>query len=200
MPQPAKTLPPDYAPRGSIDLSTNQKAMFALSIASIVALLVFGVLALAITAMLRPDVTAGQFSFGISDLLIGLIAMLVLTFFMIVAHEVIHGLFFWLFTRERPIFGFKGAYAYAAAPDWYMPRDQYAIVGLAPLVLITLAGFALLSVIPAWAIPSLLFVVVTNAAGAVGDIAVVGWLLLQPRTTLVNDIGDAVTLYHPAQS
>jgi hypothetical protein len=80
-----------------------------------------------------------------------------------------------------------------------MPRNQYAVVGLAPLVLMTLAGLALLPVIPVWAIPSLLFVVVTNAAGAVGDIAVVGWLLLQPRATLVNDIGDAVTLYRPAQ-
>jgi hypothetical protein len=127
------------------------------------------------------------------------VAVLVLTFLMIVVHELIHGLFFWLFTRERPTFGFKGAYAYAAAPDWYMPRNQYAIVGLAPLVLMTLAGLVLLPVIPVWAIPALLFVVVTNAAGAVGDIAVVGWLLLQPRATLVNDIGDAVTLYRPTQ-
>jgi hypothetical protein len=199
MPQPTRTLPPDYAPRGSIDLSTNHTAMLALSIASVVALLVFGVLALYITALVRPDIAGGEFSLGASELLIGLVAVLVLTFLMIVVHELIHGLFFWLFTRERPTFGFKGAYAYAAAPDWYMPRNQYAVVGLAPLVLMTLAGFALLPVIPVWAIPSLLFVVVTNAAGAVGDIAVVGWLLLQPRTTLVNDIGDAVTLYRPAQ-
>jgi hypothetical protein len=199
MPQPTRTLPPDYAPRGSIDLSTNHTAMLALSIASVVALLVFGVLALYITALVRPDIAGGEFSLGASELLIGLVAVLVLTFLMIVVHELIHGLFFWLFTRERPTFGFKGAYAYAAAPDWYMPRNQYAVVGLAPLVLMTLAGLALLLVIPVWAIPSLLFVVVTNAAGAVGDIAVVGWLLLQPRATLVNDIGDAVTLYRPAQ-
>jgi hypothetical protein len=115
-----------------------------------------------------------------------------------VLHELIHGLFFWLFTRTRPAFGFKGAYAYAAAPGWYIPRSQYIIVGLAPLVLITLGGFALLVVVPAWLIPALLFVVVMNGAGAVGDIAVVGWLLVQPRATLVHDLGDAVAIYRPA--
>jgi hypothetical protein len=198
VPHATQTLPAGYVPSGSIDLENNQRAMLVLGIASIVALLLFGGLSLFMLGLLRPDVSTGSFSFGFVEIIIGIVALVVLTFVMIVLHELIHGLFFWLFTRTRPAFGFKGAYAYAAAPGWYIPRSQYIIVGLAPLVLITLGGFALLVVVPAWLIPALLFVVVMNGAGAVGDIAVVGWLLVQPRATLVHDLGDAVAIYRPA--
>jgi hypothetical protein len=109
------------------------------------------------------------------------------TVLMALIHESIHGLFFWLVTRQRPAFGFRGPYAFAAAPSCLIPRDRYLVVGLAPLVLMSLIGLALLLVIPAEAIPVVALILVFNGAGSAGDIFVVAWLLTRPRGTLVYD-------------
>src|SRR6266699_209791 len=69
----------------------------------------------------------------------------------LILHELTHGLFFWLFTKSRPAFGFKGWYAYAAAPGWYLPRAQFLVVVGAPLTLLSLLGEALLLLVP-WAV------------------------------------------------
>lgn len=194
MHQAVQTLPPGYQPGGTLDLAKNKVALIGLNIAGLGSFFLFGWVSLRITLALRPDLTS--FSVGGNGILWLALGLLAITVVQVVVHELIHGLFFWLFTRERPRFGFKGAYAYAAAPDWYLPRNQHMVVGLAPLVVITLLGFLFVSIVPGWAIPGLLFAIVSNAAGAVGDIAVVTWLLFQPRATLVRDVGDAITLYH----
>jgi hypothetical protein len=101
------------------------------------------------------------------------------------------------FTRTRPVFAFRGYYAYAAAPGWYFPRRQYILVSLAPLVLLSLLGLVALVFVPAgWFLPVILFMSF-NGGGAVGDLAVFFWLLRQPSTCLAYDVGDAVTLYLP---
>ena len=93
------------------------------------------------------------------------------------------------------MFGVRIFYAYAAAPEWYIPRGQYAIVGLAPLVVITIVGLALLLVTPSPAVWAVVFVVALNAAGSIGDLLAVAWLLAQRSATLACDKGDAITLY-----
>lgn len=196
--QAVRTLPTGYQLRGGIDLAQDRRALLMLNAGGTLLLLVFGWLALQTTAALRPDVTLRiTITLG-SALDLMLVASIVLALLTgtVVLHEAIHGLCFWLFTRERPRFGFKGAYAYAGAPDWYIPRNHYLIIGSAPLVVITLLGLLLLALLPAPLLPGLLLVVVLNGAGAVGDIAVVGWLLARwPATTLVQDRGDAVAFY-----
>ncbi len=114
---------------------------------------------------------------------------------MVLVHEAIHGLCFWLTIGSRPTFGFRGLYAFAAAPGWYISSGHYMTIALAPLVAVTVAGLALLLVAPVAAIPALFLFVVVNAAGAIGDILVVLWLLTRPPATLVQDSGDAVTVF-----
>jgi hypothetical protein len=198
MTEATKTLPPGYTARGSIDLQENQRALIILNIASLPVLLLAGWLMFWFTITVRPELSAGSFQLEGLEILGALAGVVLLMALMITLHEAIHGLFFWLFTRERPFFGLKTFYAYAAAPDWYIPRGPYLVVGLAPLVVITLLGMALVPVAPPLLLAAVLLVVVANAAGAVGDIAVVGWLLLQRRPTLVCDKGDAITIYQPA--
>lgn len=196
--QPQKQLPPHYAVAGALDLSRNRWALIGLTMGSIAAFFLFGWLALALLAALRPDLGSLGFQVGAGNLLpflLGFVALLAMT---VIAHEAIHGLCFWLFTRERPRFGFKGMYAYAAAPDWYLPRRQHLIVTLAPLVVITVIGLLWVWIAPVAVVIPLLLVVVLNAAGAVGDLVAAVWLLAQPATTLVRDSGDAITLYRPA--
>jgi hypothetical protein len=103
---------------------------------------------------------------------------------------------FW-FTRTRPVFAFRGYYAYAAAPGWYFPRRQYMLVSLAPLVLLSLLGLVLLAFVPAGWFLTVISFVAFNGSGAIGDLAVFIWLLRQPSTCLAYDVGEAVTLYLP---
>lgn len=103
--------------------------------------------------------------------------------------------FFWLFTGERPKLGWKWLYAYASAPDWYLPRNQHLVVAAAPLLLITAAGLTLLTFVPEPALPAILIATVANAAGSIGDVVVLILLLFQPREALVQDTGDAIHIY-----
>ncbi|NJK80864.1 MAG: DUF3267 domain-containing protein [Chloroflexaceae bacterium] len=198
--QSTRTLPASYHLHGTLDLSQNRQALIWLNLASIVLVGVFGWLTLQYIAAVRPSLPTVQINLNGWDLLI-YIGLLVLAMLgTIVLHELIHGAFFWLYTRAQAVYGFKGIYAYAAAPGWYIPRYQYTITALAPLVCITLAGALLVLVVPAAIIFWVAVVVVANAAGATGDLAITAWLLTQPRGTLVHDTGDAMMIYQPAPS
>lgn len=48
-----------------------------------------------------------------------------------------------------------------------------------------------LAVMPVIAVPLVVYALVLNASGAVGDVAVSLWLLRQPVVTLVRDEGTA---------
>jgi hypothetical protein len=124
--------------------------------------------------------------------------LLVVSAVMIVIHEGLHGLCFWYYTRERPRFAFKGFYAYAAMPGWYLPRRQYLISALAPLVGITLLGVAGLALLPRWADSPLVWLLILNTSGAVGDLWIAWELLRAPRGVLGMDYGEHSELYVPS--
>jgi hypothetical protein len=195
--RPTLTLPAGYRPAGAIDLSTNLSAQIGLSAVAIVLFFLFGAGFIWIIGNLRPEVGGIGGSFGPGGVLLGLLALLLTTVAVLVLHEAIHGLCFWIFTRAQPQYGFKGLYAYAAAPDWYLPRAAYAITGAAPLVLISLGGLALALVVPPAALPLLIYALSMNAAGAIGDILVIAWIVVSPRGALFRDGGDAVARFVP---
>ena len=116
---------------------------------------------------------------------------------MLVMHELIHGIFFWWFTHERPIFALKSGYAFAAAPQWFLPRSQYILVGLSPFVIITIVSILLAWFAVSPLIPYFLMIAAFNAAGSLGDLLVVGWVLSQPKNILVNDKGDVFSSFAP---
>lgn len=129
--------------------------------------------------------------FSIGDL-IGLILSIIL---MLILHELIHGLFFWLFTRVRPKFALRSGYAFAAAPEWYLPKIQYILVGLSPLVIISLLCIFMAAILPVSVIPYLILVTTFNAAGSLGYIIVVAWVFLQSKDILIRDQGDKFSIY-----
>ena len=196
--QPRSSLPDGYRPLRTLDLAEDRRALIGLNLLGALLLVVFGWLFLRVALVLAPQFIA-TYTRGTLDSIVlplpVLLGCLLGVVAMVVLHELAHGLGFWLFTRQRPTFGFTPLYAYAAAPAWYLPRNQYLVVGLAPLVLLTLGGLALLPVVPVAVVPPLLVVLTCNAAGAVGDLIVVGWLLTQPATVFVRDNGDTFTIY-----
>jgi hypothetical protein len=184
-------LPEDYRLHSTLDLTSNPILLIGLNLVGLILLFVFWGLFQRVTLTLRPGLQPVDLSFnqGLSWFIYLGSAILA-----IVAHEAVHGLFFWIF-RARPVFGFRGAYAYAAAPDWFLPRDAFLLIGLAPFLTLTTLGLAGLATLPDRALPATLVAITINAAGAVGDLAVVVWLTTFPREALIQDVGDIFSVY-----
>jgi hypothetical protein len=191
-------LPDDYHLQKTLDLSSS-RTVFWLNIAAIPLLILFGWLFVRLTNLFR---SANPFTNGFWGLVSSfsgwaLFAILALIIVMLVFHELIHGMFFWLFTRERPKFALRSGYAFAAAPNWYLPKFQYIIVGLSPLIGISVICIILASFVPLTIVPYPLFVATFNAAGALGDMIVVAWISKQSSIILVKDQGDKFFSYSP---
>ena len=193
-----KDLPPNYHHRKMLDLSSSRTVLW-LNLLAIPLLFLFGWLFSRVIILLRSLNPFQNGFWGIVSTFSGwgLIAILAGVILMLVVHELIHGLFFWVFTRERPKFALRSGYAFAAAPEWYLPKIQYAIVGLSPLILISIAGILLAASMPPSIAPYPLFIATFNAAGSLGDIIVVFWVSRQPRSILVRDLGDRFSSFAP---
>ena len=170
--QPMKSLPPGYGPGFSINLSKSPTLVVIFTAASMGLFVLSGWLGFRYLSVVRPDVQSfeGRFN-GFGDGLLFLVSLVALVAFTVALHELVHGLFFWLFTGERPHLGWK----------W--------------LILISLAGIALLRLVPDHALPAVLFGIAINTAGSIGDIVVIFLLMFQAKKVLVRDTGDAIQIY-----
>lgn len=194
-------IPPNYHPSGKFDLR-NLKLIIILNLVGLI-LLVFSIwFFIWIADQIRTE-SALTFSIAITSIpsaLMGLGKLLFSIILVLALHEGIHALFFWIFSGKTPVVGFKGAYAYAAMPGWYFPRNQYLVIGIAPLILITLIGILLLAVLPVSLLNLVLIALVINTSGAVGDLFVVIWLLTKPVETLALDQIDTIEFFVPQSS
>ncbi len=196
--KPTRTLPEAYNPIGTFDLAKDFRLLVWMNVLGLGIYILSGLLFIQVLHWLRPaeagPALVGGMA-GLGDFLRTLVALVILYAAVILLHEGLHGIFFWIFTRQRPAFAIKTTYAYAAAPEWFLPRDMYFVTAVAPLVGISLIGVALFAAAPpAWFLPVLAGLII-NSGGAAGDLWVAAWLLRQPSTCYANDRGDAITLY-----
>ncbi len=145
----------------------------------------------------RPEIFSRAVTFRLDPFVI-IASLLAAIIVPMLVHELIHGLFFRIFTRSKPVFAVRLQYAYAAAPDWFIPARHYWIVGLAPLVLIDVIGLLFIFVVPAGLIPILVFMAALNTAGSVGDMYIVARLIRLSPGSLVKDAGDSLSFFEPA--
>lgn len=193
-------LPPKYVRSGKLNLARHVPAQIALNILGVGLFIGFLIVFGQVISALRTDLTAIEVTLTSANILPGLVALIVVIAVVVVLHEAVHGIVFWMFTRERPRFGFRGFYAFAGAPEWHLPRLQYALVGAAPLVLLSLGGVLLALGLPAGGLPLLIIGLALNAAGAVGDLLVLGWIAGSPHGSLFRDTGAAVERHVPPPS
>ena len=186
-----KILPIDYHQGKTLDLSGPCTVLW-LNLAAIPLLFLFGwFFGRMITLLRLINPFANGFWGVITTFSVwNLITLILAVMIMIVVHELIHGLFFWLFTQEKPRFALRPGYAYAAAPEWYLPKFQYISVGLSPFVLISILCLTLAASIPPQIVPYLLLIATLNAAGALGDMIVVAWVFRLSNNILIRDQGD----------
>lgn len=194
-----KQLPPGYISIGSIDIK-KKRTLLLISILGLILMCFFSVIFIDILHRLRPiDFNTAPMShpFGLKNVYMQSLFLVLFLSGMLILHEALHGLCFWIFSRSRPRFAFMGVYAYASLPGWYLPRSQYLVSALMPFVAITLLGIISMMFLPAtWFVP-MLSLIIANAAGSVGDLVVVIWLLAKKNNVYALDVGDAVTLYAP---
>jgi hypothetical protein len=194
--QPGNELPEGYKLRDTFALSLGQwQKLIILNLIGAALFFLFGWFFLDTSIRQRPELANEIISFANQGVVILLIGNLLGAALFILIHELVHGLCFYYYTRTRPKFGLRLFYAYAAAPGWYLPKFNYCVVALAPFVLITSLGLLLIPIIPLVIAPAFIFGLTMNAAGSVGDFAVVIWLLRQPGKILIEDLGDSVNSY-----
>lgn len=193
-----KTLPPNYQPQKTLDFSTSRAAI-GLNLAAVPLLFLYGWLFSRIINYLRSINPSAKGAWSIFTAFSGIevIALILSVIFMFIFHELIHGAFFWLFTGEQPKFALKSGYAFAAAPDWHLPRTQYIVVGVSPFVVISLLSVIIAAFTTSSLVPYLIYIATFNAAGALGDMIVVAWVLAQSHAVLVRDQGDKFSTFSP---
>jgi hypothetical protein len=190
-----RTLPDGYRPIRTLDIRV-MKNLILINLFGVVLLIASWIGFAGLANAIHPGSMNFSFSSGnLGSLFLSLGTFLIVIVAMILVHEGFHGLCFWIFTKTRPLFAFKGFYAYAAAPEWYLPKGEYLITGLAPLVGITVICVALMFVLPVWWMTPLVWMLVLNTSGACGDLWMVYWLLRSPADVLARDKGDVLEFY-----
>jgi len=193
-----RTRPAQSALIYSFTFLRNRRAFWLGSLAGIMLLIVFGGLFGAWTFWLRPDMLqALALAENPWALILLLAASGVAT---ILLHELMHGALFWIFTRSRPVFGYRSGYFYASAPGWYFPRLQYLAISLAPLVCLSGLGLVLVLILPVGAVVFVWLGMVINASGAVMDLWTTVVIARQGERIVIEDSREGFSIYGLSES
>jgi hypothetical protein len=194
--EPTKTPPEDYYIHGILDLS-KRKIQFGLNIIALAIFFIFYWIFQGLATIFRPEDSQVEGVFDLYTPIIQIILFIILMILIIIIHELIHGILFWYYTRELPEFAYKGAYAYAAAPKWFLPRNKFAVVGSSPLILITFIGMLFVILLPPQYLKIAIISLSINTAGSLGDAVTIIWLFNHHKHSLINDNGDIFYAYEP---
>lgn len=193
---PTRELPDGYVITTRINLKENLGLALRLNLAAFGVLLITGLGLIQLLKIRKPDLFPRDgFAIDLGTSLSSAAIVIVVMVIVLLVHEAIHGFFFWSATGTRPVFGLHLSYAYAAAPDWYIPSLTYLWIGLSPLILIDIGLFLWMMVAPAGLILYLAVAFLMNTSGSVGDLWILYTLLKLRRPTMVRDLGDEVVLY-----
>lgn len=192
---PTKTLPPTHSLAWAVDMKKDRRLHWWLQVAGLAWFFVAAFLVLQAVSVLRPGFALTVDYQTVWDVLLAGLGAILIIFVTVTLHELVHGLFFWLFSKSRPQFGLGPGYAYAAAPDWYFPKGQYLVIGLAPLVLLTVLGLLAIVIVPLAWVPVLFLAIIFNAGGAIGDMYVCMRIGAEASNIWVKDTGDGFEVY-----
>lgn len=126
--------------------------------------------------------------------------VIIATIAVLLIHEAVHALGFRLF-GGRPVFGAMVVQKilpvlYCSAPGYRFTRGQFSIIIMGPLVVISVAGTALMPFVDNWLL--LVAPLGVNFGGAVGDIWMFCALLRRQSDTQIEDLKDGLRFYFPA--
>ena len=126
----------------------------------------------------------------------------VMLFLYIIVHELIHGLFYKIFTHQKLKFGTNGKVAYCGVPGIYVYHHAIMLILIAPCVVLTTAFLIPIILISNALIRFLLAVLlVIQFAGCIYDLYDFFVLLFKYRNkkTLIYDDGPVQKFYVPSE-
>ncbi|HYI14082.1 MAG TPA: DUF3267 domain-containing protein [Thermomicrobiales bacterium] len=186
--EPPRTSPPEI---DGYRLNTHQRFnMLQGSIVGMVLIPFWWMFFSVTTALLGGRYISGG-TVTLSNLLFGIVIALVLVPLL---HEAVHGIAAML-AGVRPSYGIGPGFAYTTFLD-PVGKRPYLTIGLAPLVVLSAIGLPLAALWDA-ATGAILFFLVVNAAGAIGDIWMSWRIAFQPRDALFVDLADGFAVFVP---
>lgn len=178
-------LPNDYKELEHIDLQKDKKMAFLVNGIGMVIMVVaffIGHALVPITELYRTN--------GITPW----VAILVGTILYMVLHELVHGIFMWHYSKQKPFYGFTGMYAYAGS-NCYFNKKSYIVIALAPIVIWGIVLLILNLIFRETWFWVIYFIQICNLSGAAGDLYVSYRFSKLPEDILINDIGVGMTIY-----
>ena len=182
-------------PSGYVLLRRGKLNLPLLSVLSLLALPPAWVLFAFVTAPLGGpiDLRGGAITFDL-DMLGGLgLVLFTAAVVLPLVHELVHGAIAAWF-GGRPVYGIGPGVAFCHFRE-FVGKRAYAAILAAPLLVLSLAGVALMPITPAVLRGPLLALLVFNASGAVGDLASLTQLIGLPRDTLIADTSHGFEVY-----
>ena len=178
-----RNLPDNYLLKLSVDLQNNKKQFWIVNILSFILIALLTILG----CLFVPF--SELFTLGSIQWIIIFLGLLVY----IVLHELVHGIFMWYYSEEKPFFGFTGAYAYAGSHCYYN-KKQYIVIALAPIVLLGIV-LLILNIIFKQYFWAIYFIQIMNISGAAGDLYVSYLFSKLPEDILIKDIGVSMDVF-----
>lgn len=193
-----QVLPQSYTLYRHFDETKYKRAIWVVNVLGGLVFWVAFVFFNNLAELLRPEYqSVGRLHFQLSfERLITLLRLLLPVALMLIVHEGIHAMLLWSYTKERPTFvvTFKGIGGIAVRmPSWYLSRNAFLIVNLAPVCLMTLAVPFLILIVPRAAINILVFGAALNLAGSLSDIISSVYIYSHPADTYLDTNGS---LFH----
>lgn len=196
-------LPQGYVEAKTIDAANKKTGIILNVLAAVIALVVFVVIWLVMFRAepitksidrIRPD-KSWHTVVAIAVFAVGEVCYLVL-------HELVHGLSYKLFTKQKLKFGLTLTCAFCGVPNIYVYRIASLVSVLAPFVMfIPVFLVPMFFVSYLWKIVFALFLAL-HVGGCVGDLYDAGLFIFRFRDkrTLMRDTGPKQTLYVPQDS
>lgn len=187
------SLPTDYEEVLYWRVTGKPTRVILLQIVAFISLVIFGFVFFRLAVSLGKLPT--QIAFGLSEIgavLLGVLLAMGL-------HELTHGLTMQLF-GAKPKYGilWKGLMLYATSPGYAYPRNNFIVIALAPLVVIsTLVIIGMWLLQGTLLVPLLALCGIFNASGAVGDMWMTMIVLRYPATAYVMDERDGLRIFLP---
>jgi hypothetical protein len=200
LPVHSAELPEGFRQSADFNLKNNTKLMIVLNVVGFFLFLGAAVLVQVYTLRVRGGSSSMSFSFEVDNLAqAGLFVLILLLdiVILVVLHEGLHGLCFWVITGKRPVFMIGPGYAAASAPGEYIRKYPYLITALCPVAVMTAAGLLAIPFVPMNILLHVTAITVLNIGGAVGDLWVAAGLLRRRGPMMVKDELDRVIFFQP---
>lgn len=178
-------LPSGYEQILQIDLQKDKKLAIIVNVIAFVIMIAMVFSGHIYVSFLEFIDLADLLQWGV--ILVGFIIYMVL-------HELVHGVVMWVYSKQKPFYGFTGMYAYAGS-NAYFNKKHYLVIALAPIVVWGIVLLILNLIFKEKWFWIIYFLQMMNISGAAGDLYVTCRFSKLPKDILVKDIGVNMTVY-----